>query len=192
MRNFEFALLAALFALVGCATSGDSLQHGFLPGADYTYYAPLNPVDLQKRRFRLVVTDARGARSISCSDIPLPRNTELEGVKGLTFFTGYLRRMIELNNGIVDDTSTNVVNVKLKGLSGDHIGFLILQVWGLVEFEVTRDSKVNAYCSAMADGHPGAPLSEMSVDTRTGAFRKMVSGSTRQALESLMADLAKQ
>jgi hypothetical protein len=183
--------IVAVLALSGCATSGESLKYGYLPGEEYTYYAPLKPIDLQKHRFRLVVADARNSRSITCSDIPLPRDSELEGQKGLDFFSAYLRKTIESNNGIVDDASTDVVNVKLKGLSGDLIGFLYIRVWGLVEFEVVRDSQVKDYCSAMADGDPGAPVGKTSVDTRTGAFRKMVSASTRQAIEALVVDLSK-
>ena len=184
--------IAAILALGGCATSGDSPKYGFLPGQDYTYFAPLKPVDLHKRRFRVVVTDARSSRSIPCSSVALPRDSELEGQKGLDFFSAYLRKMIESNSGIVDDASPDVINVKLKGLSGDIVGFLYLRVWGLVEFEVARGAQVKDYCSAMADGDPGAPLDRTSVDTRTGAFRKMVSGSARQAIEAFMADLAKE
>ena len=189
--KLALSLVAAVLALAGCATSGDSPTYGFLPGADYTYYAPLKPVDLHQRRFRVVVTDARNSSSISCSNIALPRNSELEGQKGLDLFSTYLRKMIEADNGVVDDASPDVINVRLKGLSGDLIGFLYLQAWGLVEFEVAHGSQVKDYCSAMSDGDPGAPLGKTSVDTRTGAFRKMVSGSTRQAIEAFLADLAK-
>lgn len=186
-----FVWIAAIMALGGCATSGSSPKYGYLPGDDYTYYAALKPVDLEKRHFRVVVTDARSSTSIGCSGIALPRNTELEGQKGIAFFSTYLRKMIESNNGIVDDASTDVIDVRLKGLSGELTGFLYITVWGLVEFEVARGSQVKYYCSAMSDGDPGAPLGKTSVDTRTGAFRKMVSASTRQAIDVLMVDLAR-
>jgi hypothetical protein len=184
-----FMCLAAAVALGGCA--GDSPKYGYLPADDYAYYPPLKAVDLQGHRFKLAVTDSRGSPTISCSNIKLPRDSELEGSKGISFFNTYLRKMIEANNGVVDDAAQDVLNVKLKGLSGDLVGFIYLRVWGLVEFDVVRGSDSRTYCSAMADGDEGAPLGKTAVDTRAGAFRKMVSGSTRRAIESFVSDLAR-
>jgi hypothetical protein len=173
--------------LSGCY---NTLHYGYLPGGDYQYYAPLSPVDLKGERFRLEVMDNRKGFDISCSNIRLDRNTELEGSTGFDFFSAYVRAMVEANNGIIDPKSDKVITVELSGLSAEYQGFGYVRVYGLVEFHATLGSVRKTYCSQMADGDEGAPLGKYSFATRKEALRKMVSGSTRRVLEEFMRDLA--
>ena len=182
-------LLISLFMMVSCGSAQKTLKYGFLPGGDYQYYAPNRPVDLKGRQYNLNIIDDRNGNRISCSDMILPRDTELEGYRGLSFFTHYLKAMIKSNNGTIDPTAGTTVNVKLKGLSGELRAAVYGHVYGLVEFEVDMEGLNKTYCSSMVDGDPDAPVGKFSVDTRKGAFRKLVSGSTRRALEAFMHDL---
>lgn len=176
----------AIFLLSGCYST---LQYGYLPGGDYQYYSPMNPVDLQGVKYRIEVVDNRRGFNISCVDFRIDRNTELEGVTGYDFFNSYVRAMIEANNGVVDPNSENILSVELTGLSAQYFGFGFVRVYGLVEFNATNDNFKKQYCSAMLDGDEDAPLGKYSVATRKGALRKIVSGSTRRALEELVHDL---
>lgn len=176
------------FTLTGCYST---LKYGWLPGSDYEYYEPLKPVNLEGEKMRLDVVDSREGFNISCSGIPLDRNTELEGSTGFDFFSSYLRAMIEANNGVVDLASSNIVKVELKGLSAEIFGFGYGRVYGQVEFRASFKGYQKTYCSVLADGDEGTPVGKYSFTTRKTAIRKMTSASTRRALEELMSDLAK-
>ena len=119
----------------------------------------------------------------------MDRNTELEGSTGFDYFSAYVRAMIEANNGIIDQNSNNIIRVDLSGLSAEYQGFGYVRVYGLVEFHAAIGDFHKTYCSQMADGDDGAPVGKYAFDTRKGALRKMVSGSTRRALEEFMRDL---
>ncbi len=176
-----------LFLLTGCYST---LHYGYLPGGNYRYYAPLSRVDLRGQSFRIEVVDNRKGFQISCSDFRIDRNTELEGATGFTFFSSYLRAMIEANKGVIDSNSNNIIVVELTGLSAEYEGFGYVRVYGLVEFHATFGEYQKTYCSQMADGDEGSPVGKYAFDTRKGALRKMVSGSARRALEEFMHDLA--
>jgi hypothetical protein len=176
------------FLLTGCY---ETLHYGYLPGGDYQYYKPLEKVDLGGEKFRLEIMDNRKGFSIACSNFRLDRNTELEGETGYDFFRAYVRAMIEANNGIVDPESDNIIRIELTGLSAQYEGYQYVRVYGLVEFNTYTDSFQKRYCSVMVDGDDDAPLGKYSFDTRKGALRKLVSGSSRRALEEFMHDLAK-
>ena len=176
-----------MLLLCGCY---NTLHYGYLPGGDYQYYSPLTPVDLRGEKFRLEVIDNRKGFEISCSNFRMDRNTELEGSAGFDFFSSYVRAMIEANNGVIDQNSGNIITVELKGLSAEYQGYGYIRVYGLVEFSATLGDFQKTYCSQMADGDEGAPVGKYAFDTRKGALRKMVSGSTRRALEEFMRDLA--
>lgn len=178
-------LVLAIF-LSGCY---NTLHYGYLPGSDYTYYAPLSPVDLKGEKFRLEVVDNRKGFNISCSNFRIDRNTELEGSIGFDFFSAYVRAMIEANNGVIDPKSDKVIIVQLSGLSAEYQGFGYVRVYGLVEYNASFGDFHKTYCSQMADGDEGAPVGKYAFDTRKGALRKMVSGSTRRALEEFMRDI---
>jgi hypothetical protein len=179
-------IFLAIF-LSGCYST---LHYGYLPGGDYQYYAPLSKVDLRGERFRLELIDNRKGFKISCSNIIIDRNTELEGSTGFDFFSSYVRAMIEANNGVIDPNSSNVITIELRGLSAEYQGVVYVRVYGLVEFHAALRDFHKTYCSQMADGDEGAPVGKYAFDTRKGALRKMVSGSTRRALEEFVHDLA--
>jgi hypothetical protein len=186
MKKTFLAFLSLL--LFECAPS--VLYYGWLPGSDYQYYKPQTAKDLKGKKYCLMVTDSRqGIGKIQCSEIEIDRNSELEGNTGYDYFRNYCRAMLEFNNAIVDSVSNDTIRVLLKGLSAAMFGFGYIKVHGLVEFEVIHNGVRKNYCSDMVDGDPDSPLGEMSWDTRQGAFRKMVSGSTRRALEQFVAEM---
>lgn len=121
----------------------------------------------------------------------LPRDTELEGETGFDYFTNYMQAMIVANNGVVDQKAEKTINVKLTALSGDLRAVVYGHVYGFAQFDVSVGNLKKTYCSAMAEGDKDAPVGSFSVDTRKGAFRKLVSASTRKALEEFMHDLAR-
>ena len=180
--------MIVVITLTGCYST---LKYGWLPGGDYEYYQPLKPVNLEHEKIRLEVIDSREGFNVPCSDIPLDRNTELEGSTGFEFFSSYVRAMIEANNGVVDQTSSNVVKIELKGLSAEIFGFGYARVYGQIEFRASFSGLQKNYCSVLADGDEGAPVGKYSFTTRKTAIRKMASASTRRALEELMGDLLK-
>lgn len=189
MKRLIVVLLCCF--LCSCSSVGKTLKYGYLPGGNYQYYSPLNQYDLKGKSYNLVISDDRtGVSHISCSDITLDRNTELEGSDGFNFFSKYCRAMIEANNGIIDQNAQNTIHIKLKGLSAQYYGFGFVKVHGLVEFDVLFDYLNKTYCSDMVDGDEDSPLKATSFATRKGALRKMVSGSTRRALEMFIHDLA--
>lgn len=182
-------ILAAIFAflLTGCY---ETLHYGYLPGGSYQYYAPISKVDLKGEKFNIEVIDNRKGFNIACSNFRLDRNTELEGETGFNFFKAYVRAMIEANNGIVDPESDNIIRIELTGLSAQYQGFGYVKVYGLVEFNAFVESFQKTYCSVMVDGDEDAPVGKFAFDTRKGALRKLVSGSSRRALEEFMHDLS--
>lgn len=184
-------LLIALTGMFLCSCSSvtHTLKYGYLPGSDFQYYAPLEKVDLKGEKYKLKIVDNRKGNSISCYDRPIPRDTELENSPGIQYFENYFKAMIEFNNGLVVPTAEKTINVQLNAISGDIRMVLYGHVYGLVEFEVSTDGHTKKYCSEMVDGDKDAPLGAFSMDTRKGAFRKLVSGSTRRALEQFMHDL---
>ncbi len=187
----KLVILLVCVTLSACASVKHTAQYGFLPGSEYQFYPPIRAVDLDGQHFNLLITDARGSENIKCSDITLPRETELEGAKGYEFFSNYARKFIEANNGVVDSSAKDTIELKLRGLDGKIYGFGFVRIWGLIEFDAIVGSTSKAYCSAMVDGDRDSPLRVSSMDTKKGAFRKMVSGSTRRALEQFVNDLAK-
>jgi hypothetical protein len=188
MKYLAWLLLCAV--LCSCSSTAHTLKYGFLPGSDYQYYEPLHPVDLKGQKYHVVVYDRRNTDRMSCYDHTVPRDTELEGDTGYEFFKNYLAAMIKANNGVVDENAARTIEVKLTVLSGELRGFVNGHVWGLVEFDAVVGDSVKTYCAAMVDGDEDAPVGKYSVDTRKGAFRKLVSGATRKAFEELMHDLA--
>ncbi len=187
----KWILTLSCIFLLSCGSVGKTLKYGFLPGGNYQYYAPVNRVDLKGESFNLVITDGRlGVSRVFCSEIALDRNTELEGENGFNFFVNYCRAMVKANNGLIDKSTPKTLYVKLNGLSAQYYGFGFVKVHGLVDFDVMFNNVKKTYCSDMVDGDEDAPLKATSFATRKGALRKMVSGSTRRALEMLMKDLA--
>jgi hypothetical protein len=178
-----------LLFLTSCVSTSPSLQYGYLPGGDYQYYKSRNQVDLKGNTYRLEVYDQRIESHVGCANVHVPRDTELEGSFGMEYFSYYLRAMIEFNNGKVDPKSTNVLKVDLKAISGDLVGFVYGRVIGIIEFNANIGQLKKKYCNIMADGDEGSPVGKYAFDTRRGAFRKLVAGSTRDALEKLMQDL---
>ena len=185
--NRYFLILLCLL-LLSCSSAVKTLKYGYLPGSNYQYYSPLDPVDLQGHPYRLVISDGRSGNSISCSSITVPRDTELEGAAGYDFFSNYARAMIEANNGVVDSMAMDIIEIQLRALSGNLKGFVYGHIWGMVEFDARVGQLRKTYCSAMRDGDKDAPLGAFSADTRKGAFRKLVSGSARRALEEFIHD----
>ena len=57
--KFLFAMVVSFTLLCSCASVDKTLRYGFLPGSDYEFYAPLNPVDLKGRRYGIKVVDDR-------------------------------------------------------------------------------------------------------------------------------------
>jgi hypothetical protein len=117
-------------------------------------------------------------------------DTELESSVGYDFFSKYFQAMLEANNGVVDPDANKIIEVRLKGLSAELYGFGYAHVYGLVEFSASVKNMEKTYCSSMVDGDIDAPVGKYSFDTRRGALRKMVSGSTRRALEAFIHDLS--
>ena len=120
MVKFIFVLFIALVA--GCSSATKTLKYGYLPGGDYPYCARKKPVDLERSAYRLSIVDLRKENQLSCSDLDVPRDSELEGSFGLSFFEHYVSAMIELNNGVVDPESKNSLSIELKALSGSLSG----------------------------------------------------------------------
>ena len=184
-------IIIVAFVLCACSSVTNTLKYGYLPGSKYQYYTPLNPVDLKGKSYRLTISDRRTSNRISCTEIILPRDTELEGDIGFDYFSNYLKAMIEENNGKIDQENGQEIKIELLGISNQLHGFAYLRIWGLVEFSASVDGNEKAYCSAMGDGDHDAPVGKFSVDTRKGASRKLVSGSVRRAFEEFMHDLSK-
>ena len=182
--------LLILFFLASCSSVTKTLKYGYLPGSDYQYYSPVKPVDLKGKKFNLIVADARNKNMISCFGVSIPRDTELEGKTGYDFFSKYFQAMIEANNGIIDPLAQEIIHVQLTGLSGDLKGFVSGHVAGFVEFNIVASEYKKSFCSTMYDGDKDAPLGKYSVDTRKGAFRKIVSASARKAIEEFLNDFA--
>jgi hypothetical protein len=179
MKNTIMALLALI--LFSCVSS--VFYYGYLPGSNYQYYKPNQAINLKSKKYCLIVSDLRqGINKIKCSDIDLDRGSELEGNTGFDYFKNYCRALLEFNNAIVDSSSNDTIKIQLKALSAAMFGFGYIKVHGLIEFESIHNGITKNYCSDMVDGDPDSPLGAMSWDTRQGAFRKMVSGSTRRAL----------
>ncbi|PKL84544.1 MAG: hypothetical protein CVV22_12445 [Ignavibacteriae bacterium HGW-Ignavibacteriae-1] len=181
-------ILCLFLFLSSCAKV---LYYGYLPGSNFKYYQPIEKVDLEGKRINLIVNDSRFSKnSIKCSEIELDGDTELEGAKGFEYFKNYCKAMIEFNNGKCDSTSQDTLFVNLNGLSAKYKGFGYVNVYGLIEFEAHGLGILNeTYCSEMVDGDDDAPLQSYSIATRKTALRKMVSGSTRRALEKLIKDI---
>jgi len=70
-------------------------------------------------------------------------------------------------------------------------GALYIRVTGMIEFDVNSASVNETYCKVMADGDKDATVGGFAIDTRKGAFRKLVSSAARDALEKLMHGLSK-
>jgi hypothetical protein len=190
MRSLVPLAICALLIL-SCAGTEKALKYGYLPGSDYQFYEPLRPVDLKGKGYNIKVVDSRTSNKISCVEGIIARDTELEGVVGYEYFANYLKAMIEANHGVVDPGAGSPIEIKLTALSGALPGFGYVVVFGYVEFRAVSKGLDKSYCAVMKDGDPDAPVGKWAVDTRRGAFRKIVSGSTRKALEELMHDLAK-
>ncbi len=187
----RISIVALCLLLCSCSSVGKTLEYGYLPGGKYKYYAPLTPVDLHGKRYRLKILDNRTENRIECAESTIPRNSELEGQRGYQFFSNYLRAMIERNHGMVDDASQDIIEVKLRAISGDLKMVVYGHVYGLVEFDAKVGKFDKRYCSVMKDGDKNAPVGKFSFSTRKGALRKLVSASTRKALEEFMQDLAR-
>lgn len=184
-KIFVFMSVFAGIILTSCA---NIIYYGYLPGSEYSYYEPFHLRDLKRLKINLRVIDNRTNNfRISCSSIQLDRYSELEGRNGFDYFKNYCRAMIEFNNGIIDTSSTDTLTIKLNGFSSKLYGFVYIRIYGLVEFSANGLGIENrTFCSEMMDGDNDAPLQWYSFDTRKGAFRKIVSGSTRRVLEELI------
>ena len=110
-------LITLCLTLLSCASAVKTLEYDFLPGSDYQYYEPLNKIDLKGEKYKVIVQDERINNRISCYERTIPRDTELEGERGIEYFTSYLKAMILANNGIIDPSGKTIV-VKLNAISG--------------------------------------------------------------------------
>jgi len=164
--------------------------YGYLPGTDYKYYEPQQTINLGGRSFAFVFIDARGSSTkISCSEVTLDRETELEGELGFMYFSGYVMKMVANSNGTIDPNSSTKITVRLEGLSFRLIGYGFARVHGLVQFTVSSHFSEKTYCADMTDRDEDAPLKWYSLVTRKTGARVIVSGSLRRAVESFVKDL---
>jgi len=53
-------------------------------------------------------------------------------------------------------------------------GALYIRATGMIEFDVNSASVNETYCKVMADGDKDATVGGFAIDTRKGAFRKLV------------------
>ena len=183
-----FILVVFAIFMVSCSSAA-VMRYDYLPKSNYKYYAPLQTVDLKKNRYKLNIIDKRGRDKISCSQISLSKDLGLEGEKGLSFFKHYLMGMIEENNGVIDQENGKEIHIELNGISGRSYGFVVINIFGLVEFVTHVDGKTKTYCSEMNDDDEGSPLGGM-VLTASGAERDMASASVRRTFQELMRDLS--
>jgi hypothetical protein len=183
------SLLLLFLLTISCTRM---LHYGYLQGGDLIYYEPMEKANLDGKRINLKIIDDRKTNIISCSNFLLDRRTDLEGERGLHALKNYCQAMIEYNNGIYDTTSGEILLLTLMGLSSEAPGLGYTKVYGLVEFRANGLGIENkTYCSAMVSGDNDAPIKIFSINTRSGAARKMVSGSCRRALEELFSDVGK-
>jgi hypothetical protein len=192
-----FLVIGIAISLFGCMPAGtvnpetsQVLKYGYLPAGKYEYYPPIKKIDLQGRKFKFSVVDNRfNNKQCVCSSLPVEIDSELEGELGIQFFEDYLKAMTEYGSGSIDTSSGESIRVELEVLSPKMIGFVFVQVHGLVQFNVISDKIKKRYCSDMVDGDSDAPFGKQAVATRRHAMRKMVSGSARRALEEFFTDL---
>jgi len=189
----KFKFFGFLLSLLLMSSCTNYLYYGYLPGGDYQFYEPLIKRNLNGLKIHLNVVDGRNdIKSISCSGYVLDRTTELEGDLGFQFFKYYCRAMLEYNGAVYDENSQDTLSITLRGLSAIYSGFGYIKIYGLIEFEANGFGiNTKKYCSEMVDGDDDAPLKWYSITTRKDALRKIVSGSTRRALEDMVYDLEK-
>lgn len=182
-------LFFTILLLTSCASGSGYLNYDYLPKSKYKYYKPNNSQDLKQSKFSLHFIDNRASDLISCSEITLPRDSDLEGEAGFSYFKNYLRAMIEESNGVLDQDSGKEITVELTGISSESYGFMVVKLFALVEFKAKVDGEEKTYCSEMVDDDEDSPIGPL-IWTETSALRSLVSGSVRRVFEEFVQDLS--
>lgn len=187
-----FLILVWCITLSSCTPYNRGLKYGPPLKDHYQYYPPVSPIDLKGNHYKIVVIDKRDTDRISCADFSVPRDTEFEGQRGKDFFINYFHKMIEANKGVLDPEGENIIVIELKALSAKVNGFFYIRIRAIVDFDVLIKGVRKTYCSCLTDGDKYAPVGKFTFTTRRSAFSRMVSASTRRAIEEFIYDLSKQ
>lgn len=184
-----YILFLTSIILISCSSGAKTLNYDYLSKSSFKYYQPLKPVDLKGKSFRLNVIDKRASNKVSCSEITLSKNPELDGEKGFAYFKDYLTGMFQRNNGKISQEDGQEIEIELLGLSNEIYGFTYVRTFGLVEFIAYIDGNEKKYCSEMKTGDEDSPVPSLVLTEKSGA-RMQVSGSVRRAFDEFFSDLS--
>lgn len=184
-----YLLILTSIILISCSSGAKTLNYDYLSKSSFQYYEPLKPVDLKGKSFRLSIIDKRVLNKVSCSEIALSKNPELDGEKGLTYFKDYLTGMFQRNNGKISQEDGREIEIELLGLSSEIYGFAYVRTFGLVEFIAYVDGNEKKYCSEMKTGDDDSPVPGLVLTANSGA-RMHVAGSVRRAFDEFFNDLS--
>ena len=182
-------LILTSLILISCSSGAKTLNYDYLSKSKFQYYEPLKPVDLNGKSFRINVIDKRAENKISCSEIAITEDPELDGEKGLNYFRDYLMGMIQRNNGKIGQEDGRAIKIELLGLSNEIYGFAYVRTFGLVEFIAYFDGNEKKYCSEMKTGDEDSPVGALVLTAKSGA-RMHLSGSVRRAFDEFFNDLS--
>lgn len=175
-----------LFPLMFFCGACSTLYYGVLPGANYPIYDSQEPFDLRQRAFKVSVIDRRMTKNTtSCDDGEIDRNTELEGHAGVNLVQKYLERSITTSNGTISEEGQALL-VEVEALSFRLVGAFLIRVEGIAQLKVNGKT----YCEKIDDQDNRSKASWYSVNTRTGASRKMASMAVRLTIDNVLKDLS--
>lgn len=201
-HKFILTLLAVLFAnlvqgqvmvysTTGFIASYTMPEHGFLPGKKFKYYPTIDKYDFKGHKLRVELFDDRDSlryNKVYCSDIYFTNTFEFVTPNYIEKVGKYIDTLFKQSNIIIDEKSTDTLQVRLEAFEVRLTGFFVVRVHGLCQMKIKYHNKIKTYCVDISDKDKHSPVSSIAFKTLTNAIRIMASASTREIIEQFLID----
>jgi hypothetical protein len=211
--NTTIVVLVIIAVFIGCSAP-PPLKYGFLPAKEYPFYPFSDSIHLKQKKICFIIEDRRNEfQKLSCSDVDVERDSEVEGKNGVDYLSAYLsflatdhssamrplqKDMITIlplqaveSSSVAVSQTMDTVKIELEVLSPKLLGFIFVKVHGLVQYTAKCRYFTKRYCSDLKDGDPDSPVGSFSLDTRRDAMRKIMSASVLRVTSAFIQDYSK-
>ncbi len=202
MKKLLIIILSLLFTetitaqvyplLLFAAGAAASQEHGFLPGKKFKFYPTIGSYDFKGLRIRAEVYDDREIvklKKVNCSDIEFTNTSEFDNPACIYKVGQYLDSLFTKTGAVLDETSSDTLQVRLEGIDARLIGAISIRAHGLCQVKIKYHTIEKTYCIDITDADPHSPIGPKALVTRKTATRIIASAAIREVIEQFFIDL---
>jgi len=196
-------VVTILVLLLGISTYSDGQvviplmkvpEHGFLPGKKFQFYSTIDKYNLSSLSVKIELYDDRNElnlQKVNCSEIMFTNTSEFAQSGYLSLIGQYMDTLLLAAGGVVDATSSDVVQIHLEGIDARMIkvGLAEFRAHGLCQLRIKYKGHEKTYCTDITDKDKHSPVSSRTWMTRKTSTRIIASAAIRETIEQFFRDI---